>query len=1499
MKKTKNSIFTSAIALLLCVAMLVGTTYAWFTDSAVSSGNVVATGKLDVELHWSDKLLASDSDEWIDGTQNAVFTHNNWEPGYTEIRYIKVSNAGTLNLKWKLTIEADGPVTALAGVIDVYYVNPVAGEITTLDGLSSVGKISEVMAEKTNSTGRLTPGQSAILAIAFHLDETAGNEYQGMSLCDNGFSLKLLATQDIGESDSFGDNYDEDADWDEGSVNFTASAALSEVPLIHGTLASNVTIGDASGISAYLPSGVKVAEGATSLDLAINKVDPDNIIIGEGTAATSLDVHVSGIAADNTVPMIVNLGAILPAGMDDTELKLYHTEDGTPVLMTRVAGADDFAIHNQYTYNAATGEVSIFVASFSVFSAVQANVDKWDGTSDTSWYNENDTEFTLTTAEQFAGFRDLVDGGNTFEGKTVKLGVDVDLDGKLFDPIGYGYAHLDGQVFMGTFDGSGYTVYKLYQNGWELDSEKYTYSTAGGGLFASIKDATIKNLAVSGANIVFECVDIGIVVGYAQGQCHFENIVVTNSKIANYNRATGGVVGEVCYGSYGTDVSKGYSHTFKNVVVDSSVKISSLWGSFDTLCGGVIGGKWGDATVKMEDVIVAAKLDVFSDVTSAYRWYAYRRAGMLIGHTEQNSPKKALNAAAEFLTCERVNVYYGDWVNYTYYEFANQDSATGQRYPWVRAEAGEHNSAFSNPRYGVPTHGGVKVIDGTNSTASANITFGQLYGGGQGVYGCNEHAGVTISDKTAKTVYLINDFGWTDLKLYYWYTVGDDVWTTLVDGNKITQKVDGAYMIEIPAFAHGFTITGTLDGETYTSEVYLVSELVDGARQHIASASVGDKNYLTIQEAIDNTDNGTVTVLGDVELSKTIVVNNGKKITLDLNGNTLDAAFDSTVVEVLLAEENAEVIITGNGTMIASGNNPALVTVNSEYIEVISAIDGAKVMIQNGTFISDGCTTIYATRDAVVSIYNGYFVANDTYYGKYYTLDIDESVANRGQINVYGGTYVNFNPANHTNDGANYTNKLSSCSALTANGNVYTVNSEHNFYVSDTCDCVAEKELYTYSFTFGLNGTNGHKDGTELKDAISYTVGGYTLTLTDMSKVFAGAFDAQNNSCLKLGTQTDTAKFTFVVPDDVKAVTIYVAKYKTYAAKVTVNGDTYTLTKDSDSGEYDEIIIDTATVKTINFTTGAGGDERCMIDAIKFYVYDAKVIEEHSCNANSPISAKDATCTESGLTSGARCDICGKITVPQDETPKIDHTFVVDIAIDATCISTGLTEGSHCEVCGEVETAQQITPITANHSFVDGDCEWCGALDHEHQYNSVVTAPTCTAEGYTTHICTDADCGYTYRDNVTEALGHAYDGEICKHTENKYTMSEYEEGSQYAKNEVHVLDANTTIVTTQCHFTTQLRLYSSSTHNGTAIIKSESYITEIGINAGYKKNVIVVYGSNDEGATWEEAARIDVDKIAYVDYSAVLNGSYKWIMLDGEGTDPTRITSITLITTNN
>ena len=929
MNPTKKSFLTSIVALVLCLTMFLGTTFAWFTDMVTSSGNIIQSGSLKIDL----ELLDKESGKWnsIKESKSPLFDYDKWEPGYVDVKVLKVENEGTLALKWKAMFVSDEQLSALADVIDVYVLPFGVGDGAdakypadrNLDGYTKVGTLKDFVNTIESTTyGNLKAGESAYLGIALKMQDEAGNEYQELSL--GKFNIQIVATQMANESDSFGNDYDANAEWPKLENGYAASTAIDAGNLMLGALTSELTIGGNNGVGAVLPADVKVAEGATSLELTMKKVDNDgNLNLGEGENATSFDVHIAGIATDNEKPMRVDLGAVLEAGLGETELKLYHIENGTPVQMTRVNTVSDFAIHNQYTYNSATGNVSIYVKSFSVFSAVNTSADTWDGTVDTKWYNDTDTEFTLTTAEQFAGFRDLVDAGNTFEGKTVKLGVDIDLNNKPFDPIGFSYTYdrESDTAFMGTFDGGNHTVYNLYQNCWELDPDKtnygtYTYSTAGGGLFASIEGneenpVVIKNLAISGAEIVFECVDMGIVVGYAQGVCHFENIVVTNSNIANYNRYTGGVVGEVSYGPYGTDTSKGYSHTFKNITVDSTVTVSGLWGSFGCGMGGVIGGKWGDATVYMENVVSAPVMDVYNDVVSAYQWYAFRGCGMLIGHTEEpySDGRTSGNATAKFLTCEKVYVYYGDWVNYHYYEFKNQDSSTGKSYPWVRAEKGEYCDAFSNIRYGVPTHNGVKVSDLTEEELKAiatnytTIKFNQLYGADRGMYGTNEHTGVTIVDKNSKTIYFQNNWNWTNLKLHYWFENGDERWTTVADGidvSKLTSKEVGGYNVytfEMPAYVAGFKIEG-YDSTTKTTHT---TEEVTG--EHIIENNIywfvhSNGNYGIATNAYNNNANfqtHDIYIVGSMNDWSTENFDSKYHFTKYSNGKwTLDVTFDVT-----------------------------------------------------------------------------------------------------------------------------------------------------------------------------------------------------------------------------------------------------------------------------------------------------------------------------------------------------------------------------------------------------------------------------------------------------------------------------------------------------------------------------------------------------------------------------------------------------------------------------
>jgi len=89
MKHKKRALFQSVLALILCLSMLVGTTFAWFTDSVTSGSNIIQAGNLDIGMEFTGDLKPADGSDpvWTDASSGAIFNYENWEPGYTDLKW--------------------------------------------------------------------------------------------------------------------------------------------------------------------------------------------------------------------------------------------------------------------------------------------------------------------------------------------------------------------------------------------------------------------------------------------------------------------------------------------------------------------------------------------------------------------------------------------------------------------------------------------------------------------------------------------------------------------------------------------------------------------------------------------------------------------------------------------------------------------------------------------------------------------------------------------------------------------------------------------------------------------------------------------------------------------------------------------------------------------------------------------------------------------------------------------------------------------------------------------------------------------------------------------------------------------------------------------------------------------------------------------------------------------------------------------------------------------
>lgn len=231
-RKFGRTALVSALVLTILLSITSGT-IAWFTDEVTSTSNIIKSGTLEASMYYFD----TETGEWKDASEGTLFDYQLWEPGYTQLRQLQITNVGDLAFKFQLSFASDvlpiAGMTNLADVIDVYYgTDEVPTDLAGVKAGTRAGTLSELMtADSGISFGALLPVDPASpncelmnMWVALHMQESAGNEYQNLPVGD-GFSVKLLATQYTFEEDSFDNQYDANAEYDTGVPSLDAKLA--------------------------------------------------------------------------------------------------------------------------------------------------------------------------------------------------------------------------------------------------------------------------------------------------------------------------------------------------------------------------------------------------------------------------------------------------------------------------------------------------------------------------------------------------------------------------------------------------------------------------------------------------------------------------------------------------------------------------------------------------------------------------------------------------------------------------------------------------------------------------------------------------------------------------------------------------------------------------------------------------------------------------------------------------------------------------------------------------------------------------------------------------------------------------------------------------------------------------------------------------------------------------------------------------------------------------
>ncbi len=371
-KNTKRSMLLSALSLLLCVSMFVGTTYAWFTDTVVSGNNKIVAGNLDIELEY----YTGEGWATVSGATN-LFEDALWEPGYTEVVYLRLNNLGTLALKYELAINvvSETPGINVEGeeflLSDYIYMGVVEGQKPSFASRSEAQNAATatagIISEGYVADGQMTADQDDIyMAVVVYMPTATGNEanYRGETAPSIDLGINLVATQLMNESDDFNNEYDANAKYliksDEKMI-FTGND-------FDTTIINNGIVNVIGGTIETNKVGLQNYGNATLTDVVVNAGSANDYAgisyAGSVTEYNNVVLNSAGggIGARDGAQVTFNSGSVYVDTASTSGRYIFYTEGaGTVITINGGSFSWDPADNQKRAYIYASADTTVYV----------------------------------------------------------------------------------------------------------------------------------------------------------------------------------------------------------------------------------------------------------------------------------------------------------------------------------------------------------------------------------------------------------------------------------------------------------------------------------------------------------------------------------------------------------------------------------------------------------------------------------------------------------------------------------------------------------------------------------------------------------------------------------------------------------------------------------------------------------------------------------------------------------------------------------------------------------------------------------------------------------------------------------------------------------------------------------------------------------------------------------------------------------------------------------